>query len=87
MGKLTLTPDPSAVKADARYLQTRLLIIAVRIRMLKEIPEKAVIPANGYLVLARGKTDSDPISGVVNVATKKALIRKLQPLKALQCQV
>ena len=34
------------------------------------LPEAAVIPAGGYLVLARGKTDSDPISGVVSVDPK-----------------
>ena len=39
---------------------------------LKFLPEKAVVPAGGYLVLARGKTDSDPISGVVSVSAKPA---------------
>ena len=39
---------------------------------LKAIGKALVIPANGYLVLARGKTDSDPISGVVNVDAKIA---------------
>ena len=39
---------------------------------LKALPEKAVVPANGYLVLAKGKTDSDPISGVVSVSAKPA---------------
>ena len=39
---------------------------------LKALPEKAVVPGNGYLVLARGKTDSDPVSGVVNVSAKPA---------------
>ena len=33
---------------------------------LKQLPAKAVIPAGGYLVLAKGKTDSAPISGVVS---------------------
>ncbi len=37
---------------------------------LKAIGKGLVIPANGYLVLARGKTDSDPVSGVVNVDAK-----------------
>ena len=39
---------------------------------LKALPEKAVIPPNGYLVLAYGKTDSAPISGVVSVSAKDA---------------
>ena len=39
---------------------------------LKALPEKAVVPGDGYLVLARGKTDSDPISGVVSVSAKPA---------------
>ena len=39
---------------------------------LKAIGKGLVIPANGYLVLARGKTDSAPISGVVNVDAKIA---------------
>ena len=39
---------------------------------LKRLPEKAVVPANGYLVLAAGKTDSAPVSGVVNVSAKPA---------------
>ena len=33
---------------------------------LKQLPAKAVIPAGGYLVLAKGKTDSVPISGVAS---------------------
>ena len=33
---------------------------------LKQLPAKAVIPAGGHLVLAKGKTDSDPISGVAS---------------------
>ena len=33
---------------------------------LKQLPAKAVIPAGGYLVLAKGKTDSAPISGVAS---------------------
>ena len=37
---------------------------------LKSLPAKLIIPAGGYLVLARGKTDSDPISGVANVSEK-----------------
>ena len=37
---------------------------------LKSIGKGLVIPANGYLVLAAGKTDSDPISGVQNVSAK-----------------
>ena len=37
---------------------------------LKVLPAKAIIPANGYLVLARGKTDSDPVSGVENSSAK-----------------
>ena len=37
---------------------------------LKSLGKGLVIPANGYLVLARGKTDSDPVSGVVNVDAK-----------------
>ena len=40
---------------------------------LKVIGEGTVIPAGGYLVLASGKTDSTPISGVVNTDSKKAL--------------
>ena len=39
---------------------------------LKAIGKGLVIPANGYLVLAAGKTDSDPVSGVVNVDAKIA---------------
>ena len=39
---------------------------------LKEIGKGLVIPANGYLVLAAGKTDSAPISGVENVDAKIA---------------
>ena len=37
---------------------------------LKALGKGLVIPANGYLVLASGKTDSDPVSGVVNVDAK-----------------
>ena len=48
---------------------------------LKEIGKGLVIPANGYLVLARGKTDSDPISGVVNVDAK--LSKKLTAAQKL----
>ena len=39
---------------------------------LKALPEKAVVPGNGFLVLARGKTDTVPPSGVVNVSAKPA---------------
>ena len=39
---------------------------------LKALGKGLVIPANGYLVLAAGKTDSSPISGVVNVDAKIA---------------
>ena len=39
---------------------------------LKAIDKGLVIPANGYLVLASGKTDSDPISGVASVDAKIA---------------
>ena len=37
---------------------------------LKSMGKGHVIPANGYLVLAAGKTDSDPISGVQTVSAK-----------------
>ena len=37
---------------------------------LKALPAGKVIPANGYLVLAKGKTDSDPVSGVENSDAK-----------------
>ena len=36
----------------------------------KVLDNKLIIPAGGYLVLAKGKTDSDPISGVQNVSMK-----------------
>ena len=39
---------------------------------LKALGEGLVIPANGYLVLASGKTDSNPVSGVVSVDAKIA---------------
>ena len=48
---------------------------------LKAIGKGLVIPANGYLVLARGKTDSVPISGVVNVDAK--LSKKLTAAQKL----
>ena len=48
---------------------------------LKEIGKGLVIPANGYLVLAAGKTDSDPISGVQNVDAK--LSKKLTAAQKL----
>ncbi len=38
--------------------------------LLKVLGAKLVIPADGYLVLAKGKTDSAPISGVVPVSAK-----------------
>ena len=37
---------------------------------IKVLDAKLVIPAGGFLVLAKGKTDSDPISGVQNVSMK-----------------
>ena len=37
---------------------------------LKALTVKAIIPAGGYLVLARGKTDSTPVSGVENSSAK-----------------
>ena len=38
--------------------------------LIKVLGNKIHIPAGGYLVLAKGKTDSDPVSGVVNVSAK-----------------
>ena len=37
---------------------------------IKVLDAKLVVPAGGFLVLAKGKTDSDPISGVQNVSMK-----------------
>ena len=48
---------------------------------LKAIGTGLVIPAKGYLVLAAGKTDSAPISGVQNVDAKIA--KKLTPAQKL----
>ena len=70
-GKLTLTPDPAAVVADPDVFKPSADHLGANPH-LKALPEKAVIPANGYLILARGKTDSDPVSGVVNVSAKPA---------------
>ncbi len=38
--------------------------------LVKVLGNKLIVPAGGYLVLAKGKTDSDPVSGVVNVSMK-----------------
>ena len=51
----------------------------------KVLDNKLIIPAGGFLVLAKGKTDSDPISGVSNVSMKtkdkKTAAQKLYNVK------
>ena len=51
----------------------------------KVLDNKLIIPAGGYLVLAKGKTDSDPISGVANVSMltkdKKTAVQQLYNVK------
>ena len=52
---------------------------------LKMLDTGLVIPANGYLVLVRGNTDSDPIAGVVStdakLLAKKTAAQKLYNVK------
>lgn len=69
--KLEIAVDPTAVSAAVDVFKPAADHRGANPN-LKELPEKAVIKAGGYLVLAKGKTDSDPVSGVENSPAKPA---------------
>ena len=62
--------DPKETAAKTAYDTRQKDILDVSSTPVFVLDKGLVIPANGFLVIAAGKTDSDPISGVQNVDAK-----------------
>ena len=68
---ITVVVDPAATSKDPDHFKATNDHIGANPR-LKALPEKAVIPAGGYLVLAKGKNGGDAPSGIINSPAKPA---------------